>query len=222
MEEGDCIPSGEHTLIPDECCSGKVGIFGDWAISCIESINDLGGGACYWGDIINGEWYVYNGYTGDENDVYYSCCDGEVQQTSFCCEGEFLGKEMPGRITNSSVTVNLVPCVDEMSAYIEYGTQTGVYTHQTDSMSASVRESLEIVIHDLEPSTKYYYRVLARQGSGSFIPREEGSFMTKREKGESFVFDVTADIHFYEMRGGRIDEYQLNLLQKTLQNNSFI
>ena len=152
-------------------------------------------------------------YSG--NDACYDCRDGVLHYASSSCEDSFVGQEMLGRINTTSVTINLIPCRDDMSVYAEYGDQPGVYTHHTDTINSVIGEPLEIVINGLAASTRYYYRVLARQGSDSFLPREEGNFITRREEQESFVFAVTSDIHFYQIKN---KEDQQNLLRKTMQN----
>ena len=122
---------------------------------------------------------------------------------------------MLGRINETSVTINLIPCRDDISVYAEYGDQPGFYTHHTDTINSVIGEPLEIVINGLAASTRYYYRVLAKQGSGSFLPREEGNFITQRGEQELFVFAVTSDIHFYQIS---TSEDQKDLLRKTMEN----
>jgi hypothetical protein len=160
-------------------------------------------------------------YVGhDYRDTDYRCFKGVLVTREYAREG-FIGKEMLGRVTDTSVTINLVPFVRGMTVKSVYGTSSGddiddypYHTHEiTDT---DIREPLEIVINDLSPNTKYYYRVLARKESeDSFDVREEGTFHTEREIGDSFTFVLTSDIHTFQIRD---KEVQKNILESTLEN----
>ena len=212
----DCIPSGDPCILmkPEDCCSSKAGAFEDTGIRCIDSKDALGEGACFWKEL-NGEWYVYDGYRGPKEYIDYVCQQGVLHAESFLCQDNFTGSEMLGRISGTSVTVNLVPCRNNLSAYAEYGKQPGEYTYQTDSVESVMGEPLEIVIDNLEPHTQYFYRVLVKRDDDFFLPRREGSFTTRRAQGESFVFAVTSDIHYYQIR---TNEEHKDVLRRTLLN----
>jgi hypothetical protein len=49
----------------------------------------------------------------------------------------------------------------------------------------------------------------------SYFPREEGSFITRRNPGSSFCFAVTADNHFHQIRNL---QHEIRLLERTFQN----
>jgi 3',5'-cyclic AMP phosphodiesterase CpdA len=212
----DCIPSGEPciSMNPGDCCSSKAGIFEDGSIQCIDNRDVLGEGSCFWEEF-NGEWYVYDGYTGQKESTYYVCQQGALHAESFLCLDNFAGTEMLGRISGTSVTVNLVPCRNNISAYAEYGKQTGTYTHKTDILGSVTGEPLEILIDNLEPDTRYFYRVVIKQDDDYFLPRQEGTFTTRRKQGEPFVFAVTSDIHYYQIRNR---EEQKDIFLRTMHN----
>lgn len=107
--------------------------------------------------------------------------------------------ELLGRPTNHSITVQ---CFfdDSVEACVEYGIVPGVYPNQTtwepfaDSMPA------EILIDNLLPDTKYYYRYKYKSpGNGNVFIRPEYSFHTQRAVSSSFSFVVQADPHLDTM-----------------------
>ena len=212
----NCIPSGELCMSgkPEDCCSSKAGIFEDESIQCIDTKDVLGEGSCFWEEF-NGEWYVYDGYKGSKEEFFYLCQRGMLHVENFLCSDDFAGTEMLGRITGTSVTVSLVPCRNGLSAYAEFGRQPGVYTRKTDILESILGEPLEIIIDDLEPNARYFYRVLVKPDDDNFLPRAEGTFTTKRKQGDSFVFAVTSDIHFYQIKN---QEEQKNIFLKTMSN----
>ncbi len=106
----------------------------------------------------------------------------------------FTGGELIGIPTESSIAINIVPA-STIELFYEYGTTPGGYSLQTDLGTAASGAPYEIIIDDLLPDTKYYYRMQYRTPGGEWIVREEHSFMTQRSKGSSFVFTVTSDIH---------------------------
>ena len=106
----------------------------------------------------------------------------------------FDGPELTGRPTATSITLNVV-YNQAMDVYIEYGTESGIYTSQTGIVSSAANVPNETVISNLTPNTRYYYRLNYRT-TGGWIPREEHSFHTQRPPGSDFVFTVTSDSHF--------------------------
>ncbi len=106
----------------------------------------------------------------------------------------FTGEELLGIPTATSITINIVP--DEtIDYYYQCGTSPGVYTEQTSVMIADADQPHEIVINDLTPNTKYFYRMQYRASDSSWITRDEYSFQTQRSVGDTFVFTITADPH---------------------------
>jgi len=121
-----------------------------------------------------------------------------------------------GRPTDRSVTANIIP--DQNSEfYIEYGTATGVYTHQTATYAATANTPIELVIGSLSANTRYYYHIVYRQsGATDWTNAAEHTFITQRSAGSSFTFTVTSDNHLGQYGGQTTDE--LNLWKVTLQN----
>jgi len=103
---------------------------------------------------------------------------------------------MLGRPTDRSITINLMNLLD-IDVYVEVGSAPGEYSHATQPMlNQKAHEAIDIVIDGLEPDTAYHYRLRYRlAGSGDDAAGQEGSFRTRRERGESFVFTIQADSH---------------------------
>ncbi len=106
----------------------------------------------------------------------------------------FTGAELVGTPTDHSIVINIIPA-STIEFYFEYGTTSGSYLWQTATATASSGEPYEMTIDNLNPDTRYYYRMQYRIPGGSWVVRDEHSFMTQRIKGSSFVFTVTSDIH---------------------------
>src|SRR5512136_1283804 len=70
----------------------------------------------------------------------------------------FSATELLGRPTDSSITVNIVPSTNGQ-VYFEYGTATGVYTGQTNTVTLTSGTPTEVVIQGLTPNARYYYRM---------------------------------------------------------------
>jgi hypothetical protein len=210
-----CLESGKpYSFEMDlKCCSSRIGILEDGTYICIDTIEDLGENACY--------FYVYAGlevyaeHDAADNLQYY-CYNGIAIPIEYRDTG-FIVKECLGRVTDSSITMNLVPYMAGITAKAEYGTDPGTYTsHTSEFTNADIREPVEIVIDGLNPSTRYYYRVLVKKpGETEFSPRDEGSFHTKRDLGEPFTFAVTSDIHYPQIK----DRYaEISTVESVLQN----
>ncbi len=113
----------------------------------------------------------------------------------------FSADELLGMLTDSSVTINIIPDSD-IEYYYEFGTETGVYTEQTSEFSAVGGEPHEAVIDGLDANTHYFYRMLYHQTSETgWIARTEHSFWTQRAEGQEFTFSITADSHVNIMLG---------------------
>ncbi|MCG3154252.1 MAG: hypothetical protein DKINENOH_00846 [bacterium] len=124
---------------------------------------------------------------------------------------KFICGELLGRPTNNSITMNL--CADkDVEVYVEYGTQSSVYTKQSQPNSYPRETPFNIIINNLTPDSIYYYRVRYRMvGTNEFLQRREHSFKTQRTRGSTFTFAVEADPHL---------DYNTNpeLLKQTLLN----
>ena len=104
---------------------------------------------------------------------------------SICLSAQpaFFGRELLGRVTNTSVTVNVAP-VNALEFYFEYGTVSGAYTSKTATVSTPAATPLHVLIDKLQPDTRYYYRLRYREpGAAAFLEGVERSFRTQRPRG---------------------------------------
>jgi len=86
-----------------------------------------------------------------------------------------------------------------MEAAIQYGTSPGKYTNQTPWQTSKAQEPNELVVDNLTPNTKYYYRIQYRiPNSSATTSRPEFSFQTQRASNSNFTFIVQADPHLDE------------------------
>jgi hypothetical protein len=111
----------------------------------------------------------------------------------------FAGEELLGKPTDTSITVNIVPN-STIEYYYEYGTtQGGPYPYSTTRVTATGGEPSEVVITELSPNTKYYYRMVydadGDVDDGDYEVRDEHSFWTQRAPGSTFTFTIIADSH---------------------------
>jgi len=115
----------------------------------------------------------------------------------------FNGTIVLGRPTGCCITINVLSN-DQLEAYFEYGTQSGVYTDQTATSTTEAEVPFEDVIAYLQPNTRYYYRMRFRQhGADEFKEGPEYTFHTQRAPGSTFTFGVQGDSH--PERGQRFD-----------------
>jgi len=120
------------------------------------------------------------------------------------------------RPTDQGVTANVIPDYD-VEFYAEYGDESGVYTHQTDTFVGTADEVTEFVMDGLERNTRYFYHFVYRQlGIVDWNQSEEYSFITQREDGSSYIFTIVSDSHLGQYGGQDADE--LALYAQTLAN----
>jgi hypothetical protein len=106
-----------------------------------------------------------------------------------------------GRPTDTSITAS-VQFTQDLEFYIEYGSQSGNYTHSTPTLSHKSIRPDEVDLHNLFPNTQYYYRVQSKPSNKpTFTPSAEYSFHTQRPPGSSFTFTIEADEHLYDKKG---------------------
>ena len=131
----------------------------------------------------------------------------------------FIGKELLGRPTDRSVTINLYSLIDT-DVYVEYGTTPGRYTYITRCyLNNPAEKAIEIKLNRLRPDTQYYYRIAYRKaGVGRFEKGVEHSFHTQRAKGSSFVFAIQADEHLQAMYKLPTNPSNMKLYKMTLEN----
>ena len=120
-----------------------------------------------------------------------------------------------GRPTDTSITASIM-FEQSMIYYIEYGTSSGSYTHQTSQFTNSANVPDEIDLRNLTANTKYFYRIQYRlvSSSAGFIASPEYSFHTQRTAGSTFTFTVEADEHLYDKKGVK------NMYNVTLGNEA--
>ena len=113
----------------------------------------------------------------------------------------FSSGEILGKLTDTSVTVSIIPDSD-IDYYYEYGSSSGVYTGQTGEFSAVGGQPHEAVIDGLVGNSQYFYRMQYHQtGETGWISRDEHSFWTQRASGSTFTFSITSDSHVNIMLG---------------------
>lgn len=129
------------------------------------------------------------------------------------------GSELLGRPTTNSITVNVI-APEGMQAFVEYGTTSGIYSFKSETQTSS-NETIEIVLSNLLPNTKYYYLTNYKlSAESSFKKGTENSFMTQRPEGSSFIFDLQSDPH---MDGhSEASVYQDTLQQEANDNPDFV
>jgi len=106
----------------------------------------------------------------------------------------FLATELLGRPTDTSITVSVAPGTHGQ-VYFEYGTATGVYIDQTDTVPLTSGTPAKVVIQGLTPNTRYYYRMVSSLDGLNWVGGDEHSFQTQRSPGSTFRFTVTSDSH---------------------------
>jgi hypothetical protein len=119
------------------------------------------------------------------------------------CAQTFTGPELLCRPTDTSVTVHVVMDAARQ-IYVQYGTSSGIYedNDHTGIFTTIANEPTEVIIDELQPNTKYYYRVGHRAvGDTAWTYRTEHSFYTKRSPGSTFTFTITSDSHVDIMLG---------------------
>ncbi len=119
---------------------------------------------------------------------------------------DFVATEILGRPADTSITVNVVPA-SPMTVFYEYGTESGTYTSQTAPQSAAANVPLETLINNLQPNTRYYFRINYNGITGA-----EHSFVTQRAEGSTFTFDIQGDSHPERVK----NQFNANLYTKTL------
>ncbi len=102
---------------------------------------------------------------------------------------ELVAAELPGRPTDSSVTISVIPAA-AMELFYEYGSEPGRYTARTAPQQAAAGRPAETTLTGLQPGTRYYYRLRVGDRAGA-----ERTFTTQRRTGQSFTFAVQGDSH---------------------------
>lgn len=115
------------------------------------------------------------------------------------------------RPTDKSITVSVL-AYKEADAYVTFGTEPGKYSGKTDVRLMTPREPVEFVLKNLNPDTRYYYRLHVRDAKATdFLSDTERTFRTQRRPGSSFVFTMQADSHLDQ-------NVRLAIYERTLAN----
>ncbi len=103
-----------------------------------------------------------------------------------------------GRPTDRSIAVSVLSD-SSLEAFVEYGTQSGVYTTQTAQTALIAGSPAILVLDSLDADRQYYYRLRYRgPGAASFDAGTEAMFHTQRRPGSSFQFAIEADPHYQD------------------------
>ena len=85
-----------------------------------------------------------------------------------------------GRPTDTSIEAYIMTETD-MDCFLEYGTDSNEFTHQTEIMSIPAKDVKMVILKDLEPNTKYVYRLWqCNVGSNDFQSSDFFTFHTQR------------------------------------------
>jgi len=118
------------------------------------------------------------------------------------------------RPTNKSVTISAL-VNNDMIAFFEYGVESKEYHFSTESYVLKADTPVDIVLSDLTPNTRYFYRMQYQYSeSDSLLSSEEYSFRTQRPPGQPFIFDIVTDSHLYDKKCN--PEYYLTTLNNVL------
>lgn len=108
---------------------------------------------------------------------------------------DFPGTIVLGRPTNKSIAANLL-APSAQSVYLEFGTQPGVYSGQSEVLTLAANVPQAVTVTGLAGNTRHYYRIRFRGPVATvYDASPEYSFMTQRAPGSSFVFGVQGDSH---------------------------
>lgn len=99
-----------------------------------------------------------------------------------------------GRPTKNSVTASVLSYANR-EAVIEYGLGENRTLSRTALFKLSAGQPSEVVISNLEPDSRYVYRLKFREASDQWALGEWASFHTQRPVGKGFTFTMQADPH---------------------------
>lgn len=126
-----------------------------------------------------------------------------------------------GRPTDKSITASIL-FDQNADFFLEYGTQSGNYTKQSQTWNGMANIPEEVDLKDLLPNTQYFYRLRYKAKSAStFLASSEYTFQTQRAKGETFTFTIEADEHLYDKKGIR-SLYQICLANQLADKPDFM
>jgi predicted phosphodiesterase len=99
-----------------------------------------------------------------------------------------------GRPTANSIIFSLLAYTDQTLS-ISYGTESGNYTSQTESINLKAYSPQTLQLSNLQPSTKYFYEVIPVPAGDTINGGTENTFHTARPAGSTFTFTIQADSH---------------------------
>jgi hypothetical protein len=133
-------------------------------------------------------------------------------------DSRFVGNELLGRPTDTSVTIQMFPAVD-VSVYVTYGPAGGALDSVTTALEGRAWEPMEIVLDGLSPDTAYEYVVWRRAWNESeYVAGRRGHFQTQRSPAATFLFTVTSDSHLQNKLLPEPDETKLAMLRQVFEN----
>lgn len=127
-----------------------------------------------------------------------------------------------GRPTDTSITASIFFATAN-EFFLEYGTETGVYSAASPMVRNSAGVPDEIEIGKLLPDTRYFYRMKWRKvgATSAYSSTPEYTFHTQRKMGKQFTFTIEADEHLYDKKGVR-SLYQRTLVNQANDNPDFM
>ena len=127
-----------------------------------------------------------------------------------------------GRPTDHSIAVSVLS-TNALQAYIEYGTQSGVYTGQTATSPLTNGMPAIVTISLLQANQQYYYRMrYSTTGIAPFSAGAERTFVTQRARGSTFTFDIEADPHYSDSPGTVPSVWQQTLTNVVADHPDFL
>jgi PKD repeat protein len=135
-----------------------------------------------------------------------------VSLTDTTTSPAFHGGIVLGAPTASSIKANILSTDRQGLVYLEYGTTSGKYDRQSQSVALVPGQPVELALDGLVAATRYYYRLVYQAQAGSTpLASDEYRFQTARPAGSAFSFTIQADSHLDE-------NSDLALYRRTLMN----
>ena len=136
---------------------------------------------------------------------------GNLCQAFAFNEKEFDGYIILGRPTDTGITARIIAS-NPTTIFLEYGKESGHYTHKTEQFLASRKEPASITIDGLDEGCKYYYRLcFTLENLDEMAYTKAYSFTTARPEGESFTFAIQSDSHL-------LNKADKGFYQKVMEN----